>query len=50
MPSDNVVKATHIDPDELADVREESDLKALLKGITSDPPADFGPAAGNEVR
>jgi len=60
-----VMQATHLDLDEVVDVREEDgriiiepvqqrayDLHELLKGITSNnqhQAADFGPAAGKEI-
>ena len=61
----SVMQATHLDLDEVVDVREEAgriviepvrqktyDLTRLLKGITSKnqhETADFGPAMGKEV-
>ena len=60
-----VMQATHLDLDEVVDVREEQgriiivpvrqrayDLNALLEGITSKnqhAAVDFGPVAGKEV-
>ena len=61
----SVMQATHLDLDEVVDVREEAgriviepvrqkvyELSNLLKGITSKnqhQPVDFGPAVGKEV-
>jgi antitoxin MazE len=61
----SVMQATHLDLDEVVDVREEAgriviepvrqktyDLKTLLRGITSKnqhEAVDFGPAMGKEV-
>ena len=61
----SVMQATHLDLDEVVDVREEAgriviepvrqkayELRDLLKGITpknQHQAVDFGPAVGNEV-
>jgi antitoxin MazE len=61
----SVMEATHLDLDEVVDVREQAgriviepvrqktyDLRKLLKGITSKTrhaAVDFGPATGKEV-